>query len=256
MIITNNDFQNKLGSDFELANSPRGPNVAWSRPGTYKVYRAGKFNNGVDIPSKATIGSDDYILGSGFVFNANRFITGIWTIPDTDVVNGAVQDTTHSSRHGYFAKNFDSNNNFMSFTSFGTDIGLSQFFTMINGVSSNYNITTGFNMTAGQLYHIMLVVDRDGIGATNETVRLYLNRVEIYSNSTVPANQVLTSGILYIGTGLNNGAFGINFQYDGVLDNIKDNNTFPTNNISERKITRMLNNNNNEAFPRDFTGVI
>jgi hypothetical protein len=258
MIIRNNDFWNKLGSDSEVNNSERGTDMAWSRPGIYKAYRAAKFGNGVDIPNLGGAGAVDYIVGSGFNYSPNIFISDFWVIPDKNVVNGVVQGGSGTAfRHGYFGVNFDSDNDFMSFGSFGSDIGESQFFTRINGTSYVYSITTGFNMTAGSLYHICLVLDRGGMADGSDTVRIYLDRVEIFSSTTVPANQSLTTSDFHIGNGINNSAiFTLDFQYDGVIDNFKYGGTFQTNNISERKIKRVLYNNKNEAFPQDYIGVI
>ncbi|MHA1989077.1 MAG: hypothetical protein ACW98D_20845 [Promethearchaeota archaeon] len=245
------DFHNRFDPisdvDLNLVPSDIGPDVNWSRPGIYKQYRDAKFNKGVDIPLKPVSTADDYITGSGFTFNFNRCASTFWTIPDTDVVNGVVQGTGPSSRHGYFSKNLDSINNFMSFVSFGTDIGFTQFFTRVNGVSYNYNVTTGFNMTAGQLYSIAVFLDRTGIGATSEVLRIYLNKVKVYSSTLVSANQTLTSGTLNYGAGINNGIYAVTFQYDGVLDNPKDFNSFPSK-ITEQNVNDVLDNLDIERF--------
>jgi hypothetical protein len=241
------NFHNKFGSDAELANSEIGPNMSWSRPGVYKQYRDVKFGKGVDIPLKLLPSAEDYILGSGFTFNFNRFATTFWIKPDYDVVNGVVQSSGASARHGHFAKNLDSSVNFMSLTSLGTDIGFTQYFTRINGTSYTYNITTGFNMTAGNVHSMAFFLDRTGIGATSEVIRIYIDKVKVYSSTLVPANQTLTSGILYYGIGINNGNFGLTFQNDGGIDNPKEFNNFPSK-ITEQNVTDVLDNLDIEGF--------
>jgi hypothetical protein len=239
------DFHNRFDpisdENLNLVPSNIGPNMNWSRPSIYKQYKDVKFSKGVDIPLKLLPSAEDYILGSGFTFNFNRFATTFILKPDYDVVNGVVQGSGAGARHGHFAKNLDSYQNFMSLTSLGTDIGFTQYFTRINGISYTYNITTGFNMTAGNIHSVAFFLERDGIGTTNEVIRIYIDKVKVYSSPIVPAIQSLTSGTLYYGIGINNGFFGLTFQNDGGIDNPKEFNKF-TSKITEQDVDDVLDN--------------
>jgi hypothetical protein len=241
-----NKFWNKFGADSQLANSEKGVNVQWTRPGTYKAYRPVKFDKGVDLPFLNQSLAEDYIESStNMPLNGNRFIWEKWIEPDFNMTNGAVQGTSFGSRMGYFSATY-AILDYISFYSLGQDFGNSIFFIRVSGNNFVYPITTGFTWIAGSLNHLMIVVDRDGIGATTDTVRLYLNGIKIYSDDTVPNNQTNTSAKLIFGAAANNDANDIQFQFDGGMDNPKINQYVSK--ITEENVTDVINNMNNEGF--------
>jgi len=192
---------NKLGNADEVANSLAGQNGTWS--GT-AAYSAVKFGNGAYSNN-----AGDYISFPEGNFNPNKFTIEFWFKSDWNCVNGG----GGGANQHYFTWYINANNRILFYELNGHWINH-----IIGGASDAQRFNpASMDWTAGDIIHLALVYQRSGINGTSDTKRLYFNNSLVGSTTSIPANQSLSGGTLYI---LNEGGAAAN-PINGAVDNFK-----------------------------------
>ena len=165
---------NKLGSDYEVTHSGFGPNGSLHQGDAAIVYGSVKFNKGINVqgdsyspnPSLVTFGVSKIASYSG-----NKGTMSVWVKPD------------HDSNYSGLARWIMSSN--LISDDFSPHIfwwGNNMWFhicaipfrcTQAGGIVLVPNSKFSFN--AGDVFHVALVWDRNGIDGTSDTMRAYIN---------------------------------------------------------------------------------
>ncbi|MFC1517960.1 LamG-like jellyroll fold domain-containing protein, partial [Candidatus Margulisiibacteriota bacterium] len=150
---------NKLDSDNDVQNSVIGPDGSWT--GTSE-YVAGKFVSG----SYSDLSNDfiEFPQYSGFV--SYRGTHEFWTKLDWSL-NGNTNAASDAKNHTWIMYKNGSAPRLWLYVWTGYGI-------TITYDNSNY-IFTGITLNAGQLYHMAMVIDKDGIDVSGDTIRLYID---------------------------------------------------------------------------------
>ena len=193
---------NKLGSAAQVQNSEVGSNGNISGSVEYGTV---KFGNG----TKASAGDGRVYFPSTILQNNNAGCIEFWIKP--------LSAKTNYTKGGYY---FDAYNE-VTFTGFQCVIDWINYKVTFGiyhqpGPTIIIKESTPYMWNAGELVHIACVYDKNGIDATSDTVRIYINGVS--ANQTNASLNTLGSGPIY----LNNHRLGRDdlFSTD-YIDNIK-----------------------------------
>lgn len=196
-----------------------------------------KFNDGF-----RSTASGNYEKFADTGFNPNNFALGLWVKPDITITNGSVPGV--GDREGWFSWQkstpdtvwFDTNE-----VTHGTRLMI-----RVGGVQTIYTIRTGFNLTAGQLYYVLVAHNRAGIDGA-ETVQVWLDGLKVFSSTTIVGNQTLTGGDIWY----NNIEIASVRYFRGSQDNNK-----LYKNVTAQLITAIHANRFNEDFPSALPVII
>ena len=165
---------NKLGSDYEITHSEIGPNGVIQQGGPAILYDTVQFGEGInvlgtgDAPSPTAVTFNPSTVGN---FNGNKGTLSYWVKPYHDSnYNGIARWANWANirgfgphiywlgrdraiRFGICAKPFD--------CTYGRGV--------INVPNS------AFSFRSGEIFHVALAWDRDGIDGTSDTLRAYIN---------------------------------------------------------------------------------
>jgi hypothetical protein len=233
-LIDNYKFWNKR----ENTTSDIGSNL--TTVGTIN-HPTGYFNNGAQA---GVAGSYEYFTTTGLAdFDPDDFWFEFWVKPTINVVNGIVQ--SGSILQEYFEWRYDANN-YVYFTSVANSTA-TVLDLRLNPTFRRYQITTGFNMTAGNWYHLAVAYKQSGIDGGSTILEVYLtpagagSPVLVYSSTVQWAAHSFSTGQMNIGA---NSSSPSTRYHQGVLDNNKI-----ACNITSSFITDALANRENEGFP-------
>ena len=197
-------FHNTLGSATDLANSVIGG--ACTAVGTVS-YEAVQHDHGVKCSYSNNFVKTPFVLSGGFgattVSGTTTYLDAI-TIEmfvkytDYSVTNGVVSDAT---RHVVFTAGYEGANEWILMLQHAPTIG-----TII--VCYDYNGTLGIseyipaaiNISLNDIVHYGYVYDTNGIDGSSDTLRLYMDNVEIYSSTTAARPRIIFSGTNYDGS--------------------------------------------------------
>jgi len=210
---------NKLGSPDEVATSEIGPS------GIIKgkvEYAAGQFNNGIYID--ASDFNESVKFPSQQIFdNFDRGCIEMWVKTDYDVIDGMPQ----TSQPGY------SDGEFRIFDVYGNGKGMVCALSLHYGIILHWLNTVDGNVylyesesdwSAGELVHLAVSWDKDGIADSGDTLGIYVNGVKTAGtagNLGTTSVSDICEHIYFGNTRDVNQSPGFNAPFRGVIDNVK-----------------------------------
>ena len=219
---------NKQGSLAQITNSEIGPDFAWSGTSTYN---AGKFDNG----SYSAVAGNWMKTATDTGFVANAFIVEAWVKTDYNVVNGNPSDHANHELFEWWKSGNDK-----IILMFDAGANALQMANKVSGGWNQFNATNAaISWSAGDLVHLMFVMDRGGIGGGANTRRIYVNG-SLAQASNVAVNNQANSGGYYKMLSLDGAAW----DWNGLSDNVKVYNV-----VSESHITDIAANKDTEGWP-------
>jgi hypothetical protein len=203
------------------------------------TFPSAKFGNGVYV-NAANEGVKGTTNDAGF--STQKGIVEFWMKPDFNVVNGVADNGGTTKNVPYDIINTPTNNTrFLIWfrPASGTWVQLAG----PSGTLTFISTSATLDMTAGTLYHFMAVWNNGTIGASSDTLRIYLDGVDVDSStSTAFATHSLNGFTNTICTD----AVNETWQGNMVVDNIKH-----YNDCTEHLINEILWNRTSEAWNVD-----
>jgi len=205
--------------------------------GSGETYPTCKFNGGF-YP-----GSNTVVLRniSSNPVSYEKGLVESWIKTDFNMVNGARSD---SLSLGVNFEMFLYSGNAPAFVYCRFNPTQMSFIVRTNGSGTQavfISTSSGLTWTAGDLVHFMFCWDKDGIGATSETMRIYVNGVKVDSSTVSIASSPHTTGQFYVG---NANIPGTSSRL--ITDNVKV--ICDGRSITEDIIQYAVDNRNNEAW--------